>query len=230
MYKINLLPVELQRDLSIDVKGLIKRVTATVFVILLLASYGAFLYMGYLTKREIADTERYIKQITPAVKKVEAMKAQRIKDEESAKVYKELLSARLTRFPLLEDLNFNMPVDMWLENVDMSYVAPKDGGKSGQNGQTPAETSGGATQGQPAAPPQAQTQGASGKNGLVSTPLPNTLVLVGYARSVPSIGFFVNNLYRMPYFSEVVLNEYQWEQQKGGYKFKLTAALKEGGR
>lgn len=230
MYKINLLPVELQRELSIDVKGLIKRVTATVFVIILLASYGVFLYMGYLTKREIADTERYLKQITPAVKKVEAMKAQRVKDEESAKIYKELLSARLTRFPLLEDLNFNMPFDMWLENVEMSYVAPKDGGKSGQNGQPAAETSGGATQGQPAAPPQAQTQGASGKNGLVSTPLPNTLVLVGYARSVPSIGFFVNNLYRMPYFSDVVLNEFKWEQQKGGYKFKLTAALKEGGR
>ncbi|MDD4239611.1 MAG: PilN domain-containing protein [Desulfotomaculaceae bacterium] len=214
MYKINLLPLELQRDLSIDVKGLVKRVSITVTIILLLASYGVFLYLGYLTQREIADTQRYLNQITPAVKKVEAIKTQRVKDEESIKVYQGLLSARLTRFPLLEDLNHNMPFDLWLENVDISYVASKDAGKDAQPGQ-PATT----------------TQAAGGKNGPVSPPLPNTLVLEGYARSVPSIGFFVNNLYRMPYFSSVVLNEYEYEKPpKDRYKFKLTAALKEGGR
>lgn len=232
MYKLNLLPTELQRDLSIDVKGLVRRVSITVTVILLLASYGVFLFIGYLTQREIADTERYLNQISSSVKKVEGIKAQRFKNEESTKVYKELLSARLTRFPMLEDLNCNMPVDLWLENVDMSYVAPKDAGKAAQPGQPPAANAsrGAAQQGQQATTTQAQGQAAAGKNGSVSPPLPNTLVLVGYARSVPSIGFFMNNLYRMPYFSNIVINDYQWDEKKSGYKFKLTAALKEGGR
>lgn len=229
MYKINLLPVELQRDISIDVKGLVRRVSITVTVILLLASYGVFLFMGYLTQREIADTERYLSQISSAVKKVEGIKAQRVKDEESIKVYKEILSARLTRYPLLEDLNSNMPVDMWLDTLDLSYVERKDAGQAAQTGQPAADASGN-TQEQPAAAAQPQGQSAGGKNGKASIPLPNTLVLEGYSYSVPSIGFFTNYLYRMPYFSKVVLDSYKWDESKFAYKFKLTAALKEGDR
>ncbi len=226
MYKINLLPGELQRDLSIDVKGLVRRVTVTVMVILLLFGYGAFLFMGYLTQKEISDTERYLSQISATVKKVEGIKAQRIKNEESTKKCKELLSARQTRSPLLEDLSYNMPVDLWLGNVDMSYVTPKNSGKDGQPGQPSGNESSGYGQGQPVT----ATQSATGKNGVDSLPLPNTLIIVGYARSVPSIGFFMNNLYRMPYFSNVVLNELQWDEKEDCFKFKLTAELKEGGR
>jgi hypothetical protein len=151
MYKMNLLPAELQKDLSIDIKGLIRRVTVTVIVILLLCGYGAFLYMGYLTQREISDTEKYLNQISATVKKVEGIKTQRLKNEESTKKFKELLSARLTRFPMIEDLSYNMPVDLWLENVEMSYVEPKDAGKNGQAAKTNANASTGAAQGQAAA-------------------------------------------------------------------------------
>ncbi|TEB06638.1 Fimbrial assembly protein (PilN) [Pelotomaculum schinkii] len=221
MYKINLLPAELQRDLSIDVKGLVRRVTVTIMVILLLFGYGAFLFMGYLTQKEISDTERYLSQISATVKKVEG-----IKNEESTRVFKELLNARQSRFPLLEDISYNMPVDLWLGNVDISYVAPKNAGKDGQPGQPSGNESSGYAQGQPVT----ATQSATEKNGVDSLPLPNTLIIVGYARSVPSIGFFMNNLYRMPYFSNVFLNELQWDEKEECFKFKLTAELKEGGR
>jgi len=217
MYKINLLPTELQRDLSLDVKGLVRRVSITITLILLLFGYGVFLFMGYLTQKEINDTEKYLNQISSTVKKVEGIKAQRVKNEESTKKFKELLNARLTRFPLLEDLSYNMPVDLWLDNVDMSYVAP-------------ANASGGATQGQTAAPPQAQGQAAADKKVPVSPPVPNTLTIEGYSRTVPSVGIFMNNLYRMPYFSSVVLNELKTDEKSGSVKFKLTAVLKEGGR
>lgn len=219
MYKINLLPVELQKDLSIDVKGLVKRVSIATTVILLLFGYGAFLFMGYLTQREINDTERYLSQISSSVKKIEDIKAQRIKNEESTKKFKELLNTRLARFPMLEDLSYNMPVDLWLENVDMSYVAPE---------QTAANASPGAAQGQ-TAQSQPQGQAPASKQETVSPPEPNTLILVGYSRSVTSIGIFMNNLYRMPYFSSVVLNELNTDEKSGNVKFKLTAQLKEAG-
>ena len=223
MYKLNLLPVELQRDLSIDIKGLVKRVTITITVFLLLASYGMFLFMGYLTQKEINDTEKYLNQISATVKKVEGVKAQRIKNEENTKKFKEILNARQARFPILEDLSYNMPVDLWLENVDMSYVA------SGQAANTPANGSGGAAQTQPAA--QSQTQGqAAAKKEAVSPPVPNTMIIEGYSLTVPSIGIFMNNLYLMPYFSSVVLNELNTDEKSGNIKFKLTAVLKEGGR
>jgi hypothetical protein len=208
VYKINLLPVELQKDLSIDVKGLVRRVTVTVIVILLLFGYGAFLYLGYLTKKEITDTEKYLSQISAAVKRVEGIKAQRVKDEESTKLYKGLLSTRQTRFPMLEDISYNMPVDLWLEKVDMSYVAPKEEGKDGK----PAQAANG------------------DKKETAAPPVPNNLIIEGYSRTVPSIGVFMNNLYRMPYFSSVILNELNTDEKSGNIKFKLTAVLKEGGR
>jgi Tfp pilus assembly protein PilN len=164
MYKINLLPNELQRDLSIDIRGLVRRVTVTVTILLLLASYGVFLFMGYLTQKEINETQKYLNQISAAVKKVEGIKAQRVKNEESTKKFKELLNARQTRFPLLEDLSYNMPVDLWLENVDMSYVAP-------------AKAATGTAQTQPAAQNQAQGQAAADKKAPVSPPAPNTLII-----------------------------------------------------
>jgi hypothetical protein len=223
MYKLNLLPVELQRDLSIDIKGLVRRVTITVAIFIVLASYGMFLFMGYLTQREINDTQKYLNQISATVKKVEGIKAERVKNEENTKKFKEILGARQARFPILEDLNYNMPVDLWLENVSMSYVA------SGQAANTAANASGGATQTQPVE--QSQTQGqAAAKKEAVSPPLPNTLIIEGYSLTVPSIGIFMNNLYLMPYFTSVVLNELKTDEKSGNIKFKLTAVLKEGGR
>ncbi|NMA51583.1 MAG: hypothetical protein GX949_01050, partial [Peptococcaceae bacterium] len=143
MYKINLLPVELQKDLSIDVKGLVKRVSIAMTVILMFFGYGAFLFMGYLTQKEINDTERYLSQISSSVNIIEDIKAQRIKNEESTKRFKELLNTRLARSPMLVDLSYNMPVDLWLENIDLSYVAPE---------QTAANASSGAAQEQTAQP------------------------------------------------------------------------------
>ena len=87
MYKLNLLPVELQKDLSIDVKVLVKRVSIAATVILLLFGYGTFLFIGFLTQKKINDTERYLFQISSAVKRIEDVKAQRIKDEESTKKF-----------------------------------------------------------------------------------------------------------------------------------------------
>ncbi|HBC93525.1 MAG TPA: hypothetical protein DCZ10_11695, partial [Pelotomaculum sp.] len=135
--------------------------------------------------------------------------------------FKELLNARQARFPLLEDLSYNMPVDLWLENVNMSYVAPA---------QTTADKSTGAAQGQPAAQPQSQGQADADKKEPVAPPVPNNLILEGYSRTVPSIGIFMNSLYRMPYFSSVLLNELKTDENSGNIKFKLTAVLKEDAR
>ncbi|MGI6491784.1 MAG: PilN domain-containing protein [Pelotomaculum sp.] len=220
MYKINLLPVELQKDLSIDVKGLVKRVSIAMTVILMFFGYGAFLFMGYLTQKEINDTERYLSQISSSVNIIEDIKAQRIKNEESTKRFKELLNTRLARSPMLVDLSYNMPVDLWLENIDLSYVAPE---------QTAANASSGAAQEQ-TAQPQPQGQAPASKQEAVSAPAPNTFVLIGYSRSVSSIGVFMNNLYGMPYFSSVVLNELNTDEKSGNVKFKLTAQLKETGK
>jgi len=215
MYKLNLLPVELQKDLSIDVKVLVKRVSIAATVILLLFGYGTFLFIGFLTQKKINDTERYLFQISSAVKRIEDVKAQRIKDEESTKKFKELLNSRLARSPMLEDLSYNMPADLWLENINMSYVAPEQATANAPSGAVQEQTD------QPLSQRQAPVTLE-----VVSPPEPNTLVLIGYSRSVQSVGIFMNNLYGMPYFSSVVLNELHTNENSGNVKFKLTAQLK----
>ena len=116
---------------------------------------------------------------------------------------------------MLEDLSYNMPADLWLENINMSYVAPEQATANAPSGAVHEQTD------QPLSQRQAPVTLE-----VVSPPEPNTLVLIGYSRSVQSVGIFMNNLYGMPYFSSVVLNELHTNENSGNVKFKLTAQLK----
>jgi len=243
MYKINLLPSELQRDLSIDVRKLVKRAAVSLVAVILLAGYGSFLYSSYSTRKEIAKTEKYLNELNVTVKKVEEIKKQRETSEQSAQKLKELLNNRLAWSSVLEDLNHNLPVDVWLERIDLSHIdLQASTGASGQpKGQADAQAPQSQSQPAPAQPNPAQAgtgavpegkppSGQSGTPAPSSPPVPNTLTIEGYSRTVPSIGVFVNNLSRMPYFTRVTLNEFAEDEKMGAIKFKVTAAIKEGGR
>ena len=239
MYKVNLLPTELQRDISIDFRKLVKRLSVSLLAITLLASYSAFLYSFYSNRKDIARTERYLNELRVTVTKVEDIKKQRQNNEQSVQTLRELLSKRLSWSPLLEDLNCNLPVDMWLESFDLSFTDLQT--STGAAGQSPGQPKALAPQAQAQSKPAQTGNGASsdgqapaaGQKGPLppaSLTVPNTLTLEGYSRTVPSIGIFVNNLNRMPYFNRVTLNEISEDKKYGAIRFKVTAMLKESGR
>lgn len=239
MDKINLLPPELQRDISIDIKKLVKRLFVSLVVISVLAGYSTFLYSYLATKKEIAQTEKYWNKLQVTVKIVEELKKQRQGNEQTIQEFTAIIDKRLTWSYMLDDFSHNLPVDVWLEKIDLSFVDPQvvvgaAGQVKGQQAQIrPAQTQGraGAQAGAGATlEEQAPPAGQNGQSQAFSPPVPNTLTIEGYSHTVPSIGVFINNLNKMPYFTKVTLNELAVDNKSSAIKFKLTAAVKEGGR
>ncbi|MDD3653353.1 MAG: PilN domain-containing protein [Desulfotomaculaceae bacterium] len=243
MYKINLLPPELQRDISIDIKKLVKRVSVSLVVISVLAGYGAFLYSYVETQKEIAQTEKYLNELQLAVRIVEDLKKQRQDNEQTIKKFTEMIDQRLTWSYVLDDFSRNLPVDVWLERLELSYnetqAAAGTGQVTGQPNPNPqSQSSQPQTQGQTGAQAgatatkggQASPTGQQGQSQASAPPVPNTLTIEGYSHTVPSIGVFINNLNKMPYFTKITLNELAEDEKTLAIKFKLTAAIKEGGR
>lgn len=234
MYKINLLPPELQRDVSIDFKTLAIRASAVVAAVGLVAMYCAFLYNIHSIKLEISQEEKYLSEIQFTVKKVEEIKNKRLANEQSVQKYRELLDNRVTWSPVLEDLNKILPTDMWLESINISHVdrQVQGGGAIIPAPQPPpVQLPGYQLQSQIQAKTAGTAQGGQGENQPVSSlPTPNTLTINGYSRTAPSVGVYLHNLGKMPYYSKVALNEMGEDEKESAYKFKITATVKEGDR
>ncbi len=239
MHKINLLPPELQRDVSIDFKTLAIRASVTVTAMAVLAFYCTFLHSIYSIKNEISQKEIYLSEIQSTVKIVEEIKNQRLADEQSVQKYRELVSKRKLWSPMLEDLNCILPADMWLEGINISYVEQQPPGGIVIMPATPpvfqpgpqAQALQGQLQVKPVPPDTGVTQdGQKGTQPVSSLPTPNTLTMEGYSRTMPSVGVFVHNLGKMPYFVKATINEIGEDDKSAAFKFKITATIKESGQ
>ncbi|MDD4170506.1 MAG: hypothetical protein PHD36_09710 [Desulfotomaculaceae bacterium] len=244
MYKVNLLPPELQRDISIDVKKLVKRVAVSLVAITLLVGYGIFLYSFFLTKDEIVKTEKYLNELQVTVKEIGALKHQRQSNELSVQKFNDLIIKRMTWSYVLDDLSDNLPVDVWLKSINLVFIDPQVATLSFGQGAGQPETQ--VPQAQQAqeqvqamqaqagvgVAPGGQVYPAGQKGPLLpaSPPVPNTLTVEGYSLTVPSIGIYINNLNKMPCFTSVTLNEVVEDEEIAAIKFKLTAMIREGGR
>lgn len=204
MYKINLLPPELQQNNSTyvkkDFKRILRIITVGGIVFVLLIFYGSFLFVLNSLERDIMETEAGLAQLQGTVKQVEEVRKQRLAEEHSVKNYKKLLAERKSWSALLEEIEARLPADVWLINVD-------------------ASSSG------------AESQAESAPRGIsqLITTNPNGLTVEGYSRAVPSVGIFLNKLGHIPDLEEVSLYEIQEDSGRIALRFKITAALKESG-
>lgn len=240
MYKINLLPSELQRDISIDVRKLVKRAIVALAAILLISGYSIFLFNYYSTKKEACELEKRLKQLEAAVKKVEEIKKQRRDNEQAVEKFKELLNQRLTWACVLKDIDYNLPEDMWLGSIDISYTGRWAQAEAGDKELEQMKTKEAVQKGRPksgqtgtGALSDSKTSAAKqeGTSQQASLPVPDTLAIEGYSRTVSSVGVFINNLNKLPYFKSALLEELGEDEKYAGVKkFKLIAEIKEGGR
>jgi len=125
MYKVNILPLELHRNINVDVKKLIKIMTVFIITAILLAAYGTFIISFYSTGKEIAEAEKELVRLQDIVKKVEEIRKQRQNNELSVQNFKDLIDNRKTWSYMLEELNSSLPADIWLESIDLSFVSPQ---------------------------------------------------------------------------------------------------------
>ncbi|MDF9408616.1 MAG: Fimbrial assembly protein (PilN) [Pelotomaculum sp. PtaB.Bin013] len=236
MYKVNILPLELHDNINFDVNKLIKVMTVSIIAVVLLIGYGAFVFRLYMTGKEIAETEKELAQLQDTVKQVEEIKKQRQNNELIVQNFKDLVDNRKTWSNMLEELNSYLPVDIWLESIDVSFIEPQSpAGIDGQGGgQTKTQAKG--------MPARSQTnidRTGTGKESNVdqdlkgisqlAVPSPNVLTVEGYSRSLPSVGIFVNSLGKMPYIKKIRLSEIKKDDGQAAVKFKITATIGESG-
>ncbi|MGB9792978.1 MAG: PilN domain-containing protein [Thermacetogeniaceae bacterium] len=209
-YKVNLLPPKLQREETIDLRRLLLVTGVALLVAALVGGYGVFIFSLLTAKNELAATKAQLTAVTPLATRVKRLRLERIELQQTAEDYRKILGSRREWSGLLTDINRVMPVDLWLNDLELTYQQSSQKA-SGQNSQAGV------------AQPQAAPKGTAAVQ-VETLPRPNVVFLKGSSRTVASIGVFINSLSRLPYFQEVRLNKVQ--EGTDGIQFEIIAFLK----
>lgn len=220
MYRINLLPRELQREFNVDTGRLLKVGVILLVFLGAVICYGTFLYRYFSIMSELSKVEARLDELRPQAVRTERLHEERRGAEAKVRAYKKLLATRRTWSRMLSDLGRTLPVDMWLVSVEISYreeFALK-GGFSSPPGVR--ERMGGA-----AGDEREMNVREKREDGELSPPAPNVVVIQGGSRSVASVGTYVHSLYNLPYFKEVHLIELSEGRGEGTHTFTVEAVL-----
>jgi len=207
-YKVNLLPPHLQREGLIDFRRLTIITGTTLLIAIVLGSYGAFLFNFYTMKNDLAATRQQLEALAPMVARVEGLRKERKELEAILEEYKYILKKHIAWSSLLYDLGDVTPIDLWLVEMDIKNI--------------PAETK---PQGGGEATPAKKEPAAKEPQYAHAYPRPNVITFKGYSRTVSSIGVFVNNLYKLPYFKTIKLKSVSDEPD--GFHFEINAYVKD---
>lgn len=207
LYNINLLPPELQKDASIDTGKLKKMLAIAGVCLIVLVSYGGFVLSIYSLGGKIEDVKREIAVLEPQAKKFDQFLQERQQISKKAEAMEKLLVTRVGIFPILNDLNHNLPVDVTITSVSFGYAekAPDGGYASVENispkdkpqAETPVAKS--PAPAAKAKPPQGQQPNKGAE------PPPNLITIQGLAQSQSSVGVLINSLKNLPYVKMVRL-------------------------
>lgn len=214
MYRINLLPLELQSwNNQVERGRLIKVALITMvtgcFVLSVLWAYLQFMAL----KAGLADAEQRLAQLNPAAQEAMAARTQLEQYIQAAQTLEALQSEKYWHGPLLMALGAPMPADVWLEELQVLNYNADSAPDPGHPGQTAAP--GGRNTG-------FREAVAAGLSNIVSreaVPLrPNYVIIKGGAGSVPSAGIYLCGLKEMDLFDHLELTEIR-EGADTGYQY-----------
>jgi type IV pilus assembly protein PilN len=203
MYRVNLLPPKLQREELVDVRRLLLTSVAAILILVIVGTGVGFVVSFNNVKQEINSANQQLGVLQPTVDMVQGLQSQIRVMQSTEADYKGLLGRQVTWSNLIYKLNEIAPSDLWLTELDMSNAdLSKD----------PAAKQ--ASTAFPAAPGASGVPGANGNVVAMGNaqsagepyPYPNVITIKGMANSVTSIGIFVQNLNKLPYFKNVVIN------------------------
>jgi hypothetical protein len=203
MYRVNLLPRNLQREELVDVRRLLVTSVAAVLILVILGIGVGFAISFNNVKQELNSANQQLAILQPTVDMVQSLQSQIQTMQSTEADYRGFLGRQVTWSTLVYKLNEIAPSDLWLTELDMSNTdLSKD----------PAAKQ--ASTAFPAAPGASGVPGASGNVVAMGDaqgsgepyPYPNVITIKGMANSVTSIGIFDQNLNNLPYFKNVVIN------------------------
>lgn len=208
MYKVNLLPPELVAAEP----GLHRRSPLYNLLVFCVGGlcllYVTFLLYLFFSQLQVQQKQKALAALEPQIQQVEKLQQQSQALRDRAMVWEGILKERREYYPLLVDLQRVLPVDMWLTRIELARVEPQAPG------------------GLPAAPAQPQASGGAPPPLQPAVPpVPNRLVIEGGTRSLSSVGVYINNLCRLPYFQKVTLREVTTVGQDHVTTFTIEAVL-----
>lgn len=207
MYKVNLLPPEL---VATEPGGSRRSPLYNLLIFCaggLCLLYVVFLLYLFFSQLQVQQKQKALAAFEPQIQRVESLQRQSQLLRSRAMVWEGILKERREYYPLLVDLQRVLPVDMWLTRIELG-AQPQ------------------AASGLPAAPAQPQAPGGTSPPLQPAVPpAPNRLVIEGGTRSLPSVGVYINNLCRLPYFQKVTLREVTTVGQDHVTTFTIEAVL-----
>ncbi|RJQ30620.1 MAG: hypothetical protein C4589_02825 [Peptococcaceae bacterium] len=210
-YKVNLLPSELEHRMGVSTRRLIVTATVTVVISLMLAAYAFFLVQAQLSRSELAVVQQRLTVASVRAKEANSLKQRRQQADASYKVKEELVDGRLVWAGMFDDINVNVPVDLWLTSMK---VYPE--GKTEEPGKNSGK-------------PEPPKGGQPDKTAVVAPARPSKVVIEGAAWTVPSIGVFLNNVVSLPYFNDATLEEFHFDEELMATVFSISVSVKGGG-
>ncbi|MGD0152181.1 MAG: PilN domain-containing protein [Thermacetogeniaceae bacterium] len=205
MYKVNLLPPNLQREELIDMRRLLILAVSVTLTMLVLGAAIFFVVNYFDMRQEIASETSQLASLQPSVNYVQTLQGQTKMMQGIVTGYKVLLNRQVTWSSLLYELDDIAPTDLWLVELDLTNASQPKTGTATPAGKVPAAS--------------------IAQNNTEPVPFPDTVTVKGMALSVPSVGIFVQNMRQLPYFKDVVIKTIT--AQTGGNSFEITAYVKD---
>lgn len=122
MQAINLLPKELRRDPTIELKRVLRTALLTTFVGVLTLVFVTLFLTNYFKGKELEAVKTEIKALEPTMQKVNSLKKEIETNDRRITVYQQVLDRPIPWSELLKDISFKMPRDIWLEEVATSIT------------------------------------------------------------------------------------------------------------
>lgn len=227
MYQINLLPSELQKDTSADIKRLQKTILI-LLVVLLIGGYSFFVWQWRLKAEELVVIKNQIAIVKPVAEKADDLKQKHQINLKNISELEDLLKSRIALTGLIDNIGHNLPVDIFLASIRLTYEEDLEipGGfaspfESKLNGEANEEVK--------SKQNTRVVKANSTESEDFSIPRPNKVTIKGLTQTTCSVGTLINNLYSLPYFNMIKLRSIEEveSEDKGyplGYKIFIIDA------
>lgn len=118
-YKVNLLPQQLQREGTVDIRRLAVVTGSALPVAALLVCYIIFLINYGAVRKDLAETKAQLSSLAPEVARVEGMVRERAAMEEAVGEFDGILKDHMSWSGLMHELGGIAPVDLWLTGLEI---------------------------------------------------------------------------------------------------------------
>lgn len=207
LYRVNLLPKELQPQSAVDIPRLRKYLVITLVVFTIIYGCIAFGIELNNKREQIIVMTKELSVLAPIAQKVHHTREQRLEVEGMASQFHHILNNRIKWFLVMGDINHSVPQGTWLSRVTLhhqeeSYLEQFIGESS------VLEIT---------------------ENNIIAPQYQTMLVISGSTESLSSLGLFIHNLQQLVWFEEIhLVNGWQDTNQGQQMEFIIQAFLPKG--